>query len=130
MGTGSGSVKDESGSIRVEPGSSYLAILSMTGVLGTLTFFGALAPLVLGLAYSRRINRPDRDILNVMGIYLAVHGVAEGWIISFGSPLSFLFWLWLGSLGDAVVKPARSASTQAMSAVRPIRASSAVPRIV
>jgi hypothetical protein len=35
-----------------------------------------------------------------MGALLAVHGVAEGWILAVGSPLGFIFWLWLGRLAD------------------------------
>ncbi len=101
MGTGSGTAKEADGSIRVEPGSSYLAILAMTGAVGTVAFFSALGLVLYGFMNLRRHAPLDNDILVVAGIFLAVHGVAEGWILGFGSPLCFLFWLWLGKLGDA-----------------------------
>jgi hypothetical protein len=50
----------------------------------------------------------DKDILSVVGIFLAVNGIAEGWILGFGSPLCFLFWLWLGNVGDAAAQPFRA----------------------
>ena len=105
MGTGSGSAKDSDGSIRVEPGSSYLAILAMTGTLGAIAFFSALGLAIHGFATARQIRPLERDILSVAGIFLAVHGVAEGWILGFGSPLCFLFWLWLGNFTDAAHLP-------------------------
>jgi hypothetical protein len=108
MGTGSGSAVEEGGVIRVEPGSSYLAILSMTGGMGAIAFCSALGLLLFGYVSSQRQAGLDRDILNVVGVFLGVHGVAEGWILGFGSPLCFLFWLWLGNVGDAALQPARA----------------------
>jgi hypothetical protein len=101
MGRDSGTFKNAQGSIRVEPGSSYLAILSMTGALGTIAFFSALGMLLYGFYTNQSMPPLEKDILSVVGILLAVHGVAEGWILGFGHPLCFLFWLWLGNFGDA-----------------------------
>ena len=100
MGTGSGTGQDADGSIRVEPGSSYLAILAMTGGLGMVVFFSALGLLVFRFATMKGGDPLECDILGAVGIYLAVHGIAEGWILGFGSPLAFIFWLWLGRFGD------------------------------
>jgi hypothetical protein len=108
MGTGNGASFEESGSIRVEPGSCYLAVLAMTGGLGTVAFFSAGGLLLAGFIASRQRSRLQKDILSVVGVYLAVHGIAEGWILSFGSPLCFLFWLWLGNVGDAGLQPMRA----------------------
>ena len=105
MGTGGGSSQDANGSTRVEPGSSYLAILSMTGGLGAITFFSAVGLCLLGFVTAQSKPPLEADILSVVGIYLAVHGVAEGWILGFGSPLCFIFWLWLGNVGDAASQP-------------------------
>jgi hypothetical protein len=80
----------------------------MTGVLGTLSFSVALGLLLFGYVTSQRQAGLDRDILNVVGIFLAVHGVAEGWVLAFGSPFCFLFCLWLGNVGDAALQPARA----------------------
>ncbi len=112
MGTGSGSEQDSKGDIRVEPGSSYLALLAMTGAVGTLAFFSALAYLLYRFSFATKGAGLEMDILSVVGIYMAVHGVAEGWILGFGSPLCFIFWLWLGRFADVALKPARAVIKQ------------------
>lgn len=100
MGTGGGSAVEEGGSIRVEPGSSYLAILAMTGLLGTIAF--ASAGVMLLKNYSRQTTSNfGRDAEIAIGTFLAVHGIAEGWVLSFGSPLAMLFWLWVGKMADS-----------------------------
>jgi hypothetical protein len=116
MGTGSGSAVEQGGAIRVEPGSSYLAILAMTGALGTLSFGIALGLLLYGFASARQQPSLDRDILSVVGVFLAVHGIAEGWVLAFGSPLACIFWLWLGNVGDAALQPARAIAKRRVSA--------------
>ena len=129
MGTGSGSEKDSNGRIRVEPGSSYLALLAMTGVLGTVAFFSALGFLVYRFATLRKKPGLElgRDILTVVGIYMAVHGVGEGWILGFGSPLCFIFWLWLGSFGDAALQSDRRAAQPQFRTYRRVRPCIPVP---
>lgn len=102
LGAGNGVTKDAGGSIRIEPGSSYLAVLSMTGILGALAFAGALGVLLVRFAMVRSPLSLEKDIFSVLGVFLAVHGVAEGWVMSFGSPLCLIFWLWLGKVGDMV----------------------------
>jgi hypothetical protein len=100
MGTGSGVTAKETGAIRVEPGSSYLAVLAMTGLVGSVSFCLALGLLLFRFIVSHKNTGLDKDILSVVGIYLAVHANAEGWIFAFGTPMCFLFWLWLGNVGD------------------------------
>ncbi|MCU0784784.1 MAG: O-antigen ligase family protein, partial [Verrucomicrobia bacterium] len=104
MAEGAGQAVDEEGMVNVEPGSSYLALLSMTGGAGA----AALACLVIQLgllvkAKSAQIPRERLAELMGIGAFLAVHAVAEGWILGVGSPLCFIFWLWLGNLADAAV---------------------------
>jgi len=101
--TGSGSARDGGLVIQVEPGSSYLAVLAMTGALGSVAFVIAIGILVLGFARAAGDQGGDRDVLSGVGVFLAVHGVAEGWVLAFGSPLCFLFWVWLGGFGDAAL---------------------------
>ncbi|MGA3180967.1 MAG: O-antigen ligase family protein [Verrucomicrobiota bacterium] len=108
MGTGSGALVEDSGNIRVEPGSCYLAVLAMTGACGTIAFCCALGFLLVQFVVSGQKTALDKDILSVVGVYLAIHGVAEGWIMNFGGPLCFLFWLWVGNVGDAALQPARA----------------------
>lgn len=105
MGAGSGASIEAGGDIRIEPGSSYLAVLAMTGVVGFVSFFTALGILLYGFVSARRKVGLHRDILIVVAIFLAVIGVAEGWVLAFGSPLCFLFWLWLGNAGDFIQHP-------------------------
>ena len=119
MGTGSGSDVRESGAIRVEPGSSYLAVLAMTGATGFMSFFSALGVLLFGFASARRKADLDRDTLSVVGTFLAVIGVAEGWILGFGAPLCFLFWLWLGNVGDFASHPFSDRAKPRLSSSRP-----------
>jgi len=102
MAEGPGLVGAGTGSVNVEPGSSYLALLSMSGLAGT----AALACLVIQLgllvkAKSAQIPRERLAELMGIGAYLAVHAVGEGWILGVGSPLCFIFWLWLGNMADA-----------------------------
>jgi hypothetical protein len=118
MGTGDSTDRSQNGSIKVEPGSCYLAILAMTGAVGTVSFFSALGLLLFRFAFTQQKARVDRDILSVVGIYLAVHGVAEGWILTFGSPLCFLFWLWLGTVGDAALQPVRTKAKRGLRALQ------------
>jgi hypothetical protein len=126
MGSGQGAGKDSDGNIRVEPGSSYLALLAMTGGLGTLAFFLALGSVVFRFANSRQGSILDTDILSVIGIFMAVHAIAEGWILGYGSPLCFIFWLWLGALGDAATRPQLITARSSIHKTRSIVRSSAV----
>ena len=93
MGEGEGVARDSKGNIQIEPGSSYLAVLSMTGSLGAITFWLGIGTLTYGFAKSRRKAPVEKDILAAVGIFFAVHGVAEGWILSFGSPIGAFFWI-------------------------------------
>lgn len=129
MGSGNGAGKDDSGRIRVEPGSSYLAILSMTGGLGFITFFAAIGMLLFQFV-GASLPPLKKDILSVVGIYLAVHGVAEGWILGFGHPFCFLFWLWLGSVGDAGRQPVRSVVGRRLRPQHPVRTWKPAPAIL
>lgn len=82
----------------VEPGSSYLAVLAMTGMVGVIVF----SLLVLNL-FSVTINHrqiiANLDVYAVL-VFLIVHGLFEGWILSAGNSLCFVFWLTLGRLSD------------------------------
>jgi hypothetical protein len=100
MGSDNSGGGKEKGGTGIEPGSCYLAVLAMTGGLGSVFFCTAFGLLLAGFLTSRQRVRLDKDILYVVGIYLAVHGIAEGWVLSFGSPLCLVFWLWAGRVGD------------------------------
>lgn len=89
----------ESGS--VETGSSYLAILSMTGLFGVA---GCVClPIVAGVRYLRnKRGMPTRirtEIASFAGFWF-VHLGAEGYVYAVGSLMGLLFWLWVGRLFD------------------------------
>jgi O-antigen ligase len=111
MGTGLGTTAKDNGAVNVEPGSSYLAVLSMTGLVGAISFAAVLGPLLLKFLVSRKNAGLDKDILCVVGIYLAIHANAEGWVLAIGTPTCFLFWLWLGNVGDFPLHPSSVGAT-------------------
>lgn len=81
----------------VEPGSSWLAILSMTGSAGMACFLALLVPTIIRLY--RKVNREaDRWALlhfGILAVFLA-HFIAEGYVFSAGGALCFLFWFFFG----------------------------------
>lgn len=115
----------------VETGSSYLAALSMTGMVGA----GALLLLVLSLAWGmlRHWNETAEiqrvEICSMAGFWL-VHLGAEGYIFAVGSLLNLTFWLWLGTLNDHFKLCSRRARgktrTKFYGRVLPLAASSSI----
>jgi len=82
---------------KVEPGSSFLAVLAMTGI------FGFLMIVLLLLNYLFFILRNQFDLLStaVLGsllIFFLIHMIAEGYILSSGGVLFFYVWLLLGNI--------------------------------
>lgn len=74
----------------IEPGTSWLAILSMTGIIGGLLFF-----YIFWRAYracNKMRNKKDALLLGLLVLF-AVHMMAEGYIFSAGSYLCFLVWM-------------------------------------
>lgn len=99
-------VDDETGS--VETGSSYFAVLSMTGCVG------AAAWLAFAVSVGTNVLRSwwrlsDRERLAICGMasFWTVHLGAEGYIYAVGSLVGVLFWLWLGCLNDRLCESAR-----------------------
>jgi O-antigen ligase len=103
-----GIVKSEYGTVVVEPGSSYLAVLSMTGVLGSVsTLLLIFSAIIKFLGKWDTIPEDIRTEVFAVGAFWAVHAVAEGWIFAVGSILCLFFWLWIGqvvSLGSLTFK--------------------------
>ena len=81
----------------LEPGSSYLAVLSMTGTFGAIGF-AWLAATVFTSLFTRTSAIPGeyKDLLRGWTAFFAVHLVIEGYIFACGSLLCFLFWLTVG----------------------------------
>ena len=81
----------------IEPGSSWLAILSMTGIVGFVLFCSI---------YFRACRRslfsytPRGALWGSVLVLVGVHMFAEGHIFSGGSYLCFLVWLTIGACTD------------------------------
>jgi O-antigen ligase len=81
----------------VEPASSWLAVLSMTGLLGFIPL------LLLTLKYIRFLfkeknNRSQSAFLGGILFLFVVHMMAEGYVFAAGSGLFFYFWLLMGNI--------------------------------
>lgn len=77
----------------IEPGSSWLAMLSMTGILGTTYFLIITIPMIIRL-YRKAKKEPGLSVLTFSLICaLFIHMIPEGYIFAGGSPLCFTFWL-------------------------------------
>lgn len=89
--------------VSIEPGSSWLGILSMTGIIGFVIFF---------LFYFKCwtiVRRNELDIqqkafLMALLSFFAVNMIFEGYIYAGGSPLCLLVWLVLGVSYDCKYK--------------------------
>lgn len=78
----------------IEPGSSWLAVLSMTGIVGFLLF---LAVALRAFMILLRMKRTHYSILLASCmLFMFIHWQAEGYIFSAGNPLCFFSWLVLG----------------------------------
>lgn len=79
----------------IESGSSWMSLLSMTGVLG----FAIIAIFFLRILFfllKDKINFYDSGILLSLLVFFIVHMNAEGYILASGSLLFFFLWLLLG----------------------------------
>lgn len=82
----------------IEPGSSWLATLSMTGILGFIVFCGM---------YFRGIHRTLKNqikanrMVGCILILLGIHMIAEGHIFSAGAFLCFMVWITIGVATDS-----------------------------
>lgn len=81
----------------IEPGSSWLAILSMTGIAGMACF---LTMFLSTCSKLYNVFRYDDDKwallhLGILAVF-SVHFIAEGYVFSGGGALCFLFWFFFG----------------------------------
>lgn len=83
---------------RVETGSSWLSILSMTGILGFCSFCFLLVG-AFRILY-RNLRRHELEVAFGGGLlsFWCVHMLAEGYVLSAGGLLFFSFWLLLGTI--------------------------------
>lgn len=81
----------------VEPGSSWLAILSMTGVIG---FVLVGIVFIFPFFYLRDNPSPYNALLLGLMFFFSLSFVAEGYIFAGGNPLCFIAWLVFGCAND------------------------------
>ena len=82
----------------VEPGSSWLGILSMTGIIGFILF---VIILIKPYQYLRSHPTPYNALLLGLFVFICTHMVSEGYIFAGGSSLCFIAWLIFGCCNDA-----------------------------
>lgn len=79
----------------VEPGSSWLAIISNTGIIGIFCIIVFLCPFVRnGFRRITSGNLQNAFYLSIM-VFFFFHMTFEGYIFASGNSLSILFWLFL-----------------------------------
>lgn len=81
----------------IEPGSSWLAIASMTGIIGliwVIYFFLT--------TYIRALNSNNSDSVLLVSLltFISIHMISEGYIYAGGSTLCVFVWLILGCIND------------------------------
>lgn len=81
----------------VEPGSSWLAVLSMTGVIG---FMFILTMYVKAFFAAKRCTSKYGSLFVGLIVYLTFHEMFEGYMMAAGSTLCFISWLIIGVASD------------------------------
>lgn len=82
----------------VETGTSWLAILSMTGIIGFSLFLTLVITTCKKLWNLIRFRDDFRSILllGILAVFFA-HFVAEGYVFAAGGAMAYLFWLYFGT---------------------------------
>lgn len=81
----------------VEPGSSWLAILSMTGIAGSLFFLSMIVSTCKKLYREFNDDNDEWSLLHlgILAVFF-IHFLSEGYVFSGGGALCFLFWFFFG----------------------------------
>lgn len=82
----------------VEPGSSWLCILSMAGIIG---FILVVIILIKPFKYLKSHPTPYNTLLLGLLVFICTHMISEGYIFAGGSSLCFIAWLIVGCCSDA-----------------------------
>lgn len=85
----------------IEPGSSWLALLSMTGLIGFVLFC---AIFFRALKNTLRFRNPESSLIGGVLLLIGVHMLAEGYIFSAGSFFCMFAWLTISVATDYGVK--------------------------
>ena len=84
----------------IEPGSSWLSILSMLGIIGFIIFLRIYYQTIKNLIDRSIYTDPWRILLLGLVALFSVHMMIEGYVFAFGSPLCLILWLVLGNAVD------------------------------
>jgi O-antigen ligase len=87
--------KDKSG--KIEPGSSYLMILSMTGFAGAISILFFLSKILFDKKFWKLTTKKEIYKLAVLGFF-SIHFFSEGYLFASGSLMAFVFWTLIGSI--------------------------------
>ena len=82
---------------RIEPGSSWFSLLSMTGIIGFIFFIS-----IIYKCFRAQINNSSQYNILLLGLLLffVVSLFSEGYVFAAGSPLCFMLWLLIGNCLD------------------------------
>ena len=82
---------------RIEPGSSWFSLLSMTGIIGFIFFIS-----IIYKCFRAQINNSSQYNILLIGLLLffVVSLFSEGYVFAAGSPLCFMLWLLIGNCLD------------------------------
>lgn len=92
-----GRLDDVGGGGVVEPGSSWLAVLSMTGLIGFFFFFSVIFTCY---KYCNKMREQEDALLLGLLALFAVHMIAEGYVFAAGGFLCFFLWMVIGACYD------------------------------
>lgn len=81
----------------VEPGSSWLGVLSMTGIIG---FIFVITMYINAFTSIRKCKSTNANLFLGLMIFLTFHEIFEGYLLAAGSTLCFISWLILGITTD------------------------------
>lgn len=81
----------------LEPGSSWLCILAMTGLLGFLTLGGAIIKASIDV-WTASKNNVDAIFFLALWLLYLFNGMMEGWIYYSGGFVFYLWWLLFGTM--------------------------------
>lgn len=81
----------------LEPGSSWLSVLAMTGILGFVTLGGLMIKISIEL-WSKSKTNVNAIFLLALWIFFLFNGMMEGWVFYSGSFIFYLFWLLFGTI--------------------------------
>lgn len=79
----------------VETGTSWLAVLSMLGIVGVISIFLIVFKPIFTVYH--RMNRTDVLLFGIFCVFL-LHMATEGYIFAGGNFMFFYFWLFIGSV--------------------------------